>query len=80
MKVVFRLYRWFVYPFLHALTGVSGMSTGVIGCRHEPSCSHYAERVLREEGFLRGGWLAVKRLLRCQSFSKASFDPKLQSD
>lgn len=41
-------------------------------CRHEPSCSRYAEQVLKEYGALRGGWLTVKRLLSCHPWGKGS--------
>ena len=34
-------------------------------CRFTPSCSHYGEVCIRQFGLARGGWLAMKRLLRC---------------
>ncbi len=34
-------------------------------CRFSPTCSSYAEVVIREHGALKGGWLTAKRLLRC---------------
>jgi hypothetical protein len=34
-------------------------------CRLEPSCSHYAEAVLRRHGIVAGTWLAARRLARC---------------
>jgi uncharacterized protein len=34
-------------------------------CRFKPTCSHYGEAVVREFGALRGGWMAMKRVLRC---------------
>jgi len=36
-----------------------------IVCRFTPSCSHYAEAVIRRDGIARGGWKAVKRIARC---------------
>ena len=44
-------------------------------CRFSPSCSTYAVTALREHGALRGGGLAVRRLLRCQPFSRGGYDP-----
>jgi putative membrane protein insertion efficiency factor len=38
--------------------------TGVV-CRFKPTCSHYGEAVVREFGAVRGGWMALKRILRC---------------
>jgi hypothetical protein len=34
-------------------------------CRFTPTCSHYGEECIRRFGAARGGWLAMKRLLRC---------------
>ncbi|HTB61368.1 MAG TPA: membrane protein insertion efficiency factor YidD [Polyangia bacterium] len=44
-------------------------------CRFEPSCSAYAEEAIRTHGALRGGWLALGRLLRCQPFARGGIDP-----
>ena len=43
---------------------------GVI-CRFKPTCSHYGETVVREFGVVRGGWLAMKRVLRCGPWTPA---------
>jgi len=37
---------------------------GVV-CRFKPTCSHYGEVVVREFGVVRGGWMAMRRVLRC---------------
>jgi uncharacterized protein len=44
-------------------------------CRFEPSCSAYAEEAITTHGALRGGLLAVWRLLRCQPFARGGIDP-----
>ncbi len=44
-------------------------------CRFEPTCSHYAYRALERHGALRGSWLAVRRLARCQPFGGSGYDP-----
>jgi putative membrane protein insertion efficiency factor len=44
-------------------------------CRFVPSCSAYAEEALTRYGALRGGWLALRRLLRCHPFGGSGFDP-----
>lgn len=44
-------------------------------CRFTPSCSHYAEDAVRRFGPVRGGRLAVGRLLRCHPFSAGGWDP-----
>ena len=44
-------------------------------CRFQPSCSHYALEAIERHGARRGAWLALTRLLRCQPFAAAGFDP-----
>ena len=45
-------------------------------CRFSPTCSQYALEAITKYGALKGGWLALKRLLRCNPFSKGDyFDP-----
>ena len=44
-------------------------------CRFSPSCSEYAAEAVQRAGVLRGGWLALRRLLRCHPFSAGGFDP-----
>ena len=45
-------------------------------CRFSPSCSHYAYEAITKYGAMKGGWLALKRLLRCHPFYKGdSYDP-----
>ena len=45
-------------------------------CRYTPTCSAYAMEAIEKYGACRGGWLAVKRLLRCHPFSHHNpYDP-----
>jgi uncharacterized protein len=44
-------------------------------CRYEPSCSHYAAEAIERHGPWRGGWLAIKRLLRCNPWGGSGDDP-----
>ena len=44
-------------------------------CRFFPSCSNYAQEAITVYGPLRGGWLTLRRLLRCRPFGPSGYDP-----
>ncbi|MFC0338642.1 membrane protein insertion efficiency factor YidD [Kushneria avicenniae] len=44
-------------------------------CRFWPTCSNYAIEAIQLHGPLRGGWLALKRILRCHPFCAGGVDP-----
>ena len=45
-------------------------------CRFRPTCSAYAYEAVSKYGAIRGGWLALRRLLRCHPFYRGDyFDP-----
>lgn len=44
-------------------------------CRFYPSCSEYSYLAIAKYGFFRGGWLAVKRIARCNPFNPGGYDP-----
>lgn len=44
-------------------------------CRHLPSCSEYAAEAVRLHGPLRGGWLGVCRIARCNPWGSSGYDP-----
>ena len=44
-------------------------------CRFHPSCSQYTLEAVRKYGVARGGWLGIRRLVRCHPFNPGGFDP-----
>jgi uncharacterized protein len=44
-------------------------------CRYYPSCSVYAIEALEKHGAMRGSWLAMRRIARCNPFRPGGFDP-----
>lgn len=44
-------------------------------CRFIPTCSEYAYQAFEKYGAIKGGYLAVRRLLKCHPFHKGGYDP-----
>lgn len=44
-------------------------------CKFIPSCSNYAIDALEIHGVIKGSYLSIKRILRCNPFNKGGIDP-----
>jgi len=44
-------------------------------CRFYPSCSDYSLQALKKYGIFKGGWLGLRRILRCNPFNPGGYDP-----
>lgn len=53
------------------LSGLKGYSS----CKFYPTCSQYALQAIEKHGALKGGCLALWRILRCNPFTKGGYDP-----
>ncbi|MDF7671327.1 membrane protein insertion efficiency factor YidD [Orbaceae bacterium ESL0721] len=58
-----RIYQRFISPLLGP------------HCRFTPTCSQYAIIALRRFGLIKGGWLTVKRVLKCHPLHEGGEDP-----
>jgi len=45
------------------------------GCRHQPTCSEYGYEAIARHGLLKGGWLTIKRVVRCNPMGSHGYDP-----
>lgn len=44
-------------------------------CRYTPTCSEYMMEAIIKYGSLKGSFLGIKRILRCNPFGKYGYDP-----
>ena len=44
-------------------------------CRHLPSCSEYTSEAIAVHGPVRGGWMGLRRILRCHPWGTSGYDP-----
>lgn len=44
-------------------------------CKYIPTCSNYGIEAIKEYGSLKGGYLTIKRILKCNPLSKGGYDP-----
>jgi putative membrane protein insertion efficiency factor len=53
------------------------LSRGLPGnsCRFYPSCSHYGYQAIYKHGAIKGSFLAIYRILRCNPFNSGGYDP-----
>ena len=64
-----------------ALLGVIALYRRVLSpmfppsCRFTPTCSKYAEQAIARHGALKGGYLALKRVVKCHPFHAGGYDP-----
>lgn len=65
------LLLWLIRFYRKYLSGAKAHPT----CRFLPTCSEYALIAIQRFGALRGGALALWRILRCNPFGKGGFDP-----
>jgi putative membrane protein insertion efficiency factor len=63
LQLVIRAYRRFLSPLLGRR------------CRYLPTCSEYGYDAIGEWGALRGTWMAIKRVGRCNPLREGGFDP-----
>lgn len=68
MKYVFMGLIRFYQRFLSPLKGAST-------CRFYPTCSQYGYEAVAKYGALKGGYMAVRRVLRCHPFHPGGYDP-----
>lgn len=68
LKALITVYKYVISPLLGPK------------CRYLPTCSSYAMEAIEIHGPLRGGWLGLKRILRCHPWGDSGYDPVPQKE
>jgi len=63
LRLPILFYRRFISPFLPS------------SCRFYPSCSEYALEAIEKHGALKGFFLSLKRIIKCNPFHPGGYDP-----
>lgn len=63
LVVLIKLYQWLISPLLGQR------------CRFWPSCSHYTLEAVKVHGPAKGGWLGLKRIVKCHPGHPGGIDP-----
>ncbi|MCB0517170.1 MAG: membrane protein insertion efficiency factor YidD [Chitinophagales bacterium] len=69
-KILVTLSVWLVKFYQNAISPYTPRS-----CRYTPTCSHYTLEALQKHGFLKGGYLGIKRILSCHPWGGSGYDP-----
>jgi len=71
-----------IYPFVLLIKGYQFLISPLLPstCRYDPTCSHYAIEALQTHGFLKGTYLAIKRIGSCHPWGGSGYDPVPKKD
>ena len=70
MKNVFLFFINFYKKYISLIIDYSG-----IRCKYYPTCSEYTKQAIQKYGTIKGSFLGLKRILKCNPFSKGGYDP-----
>lgn len=61
--ILIKLYKWFISPLFPP------------SCRFTPSCSSYAIEAISKFGIFKGGYMSIKRVVKCNPWGGCGYDP-----
>jgi putative membrane protein insertion efficiency factor len=67
--------RWILLGLIRVYQKIFSPAIPADTCRFYPTCSHYGYQAIYKYGVLKGGWMAIKRVVRCNPFNPGGFDP-----
>lgn len=66
INFLLKLYKTVFSPIFHFMGSE---------CKFYPTCSEYTKQAIEKYGIMKGIWLGIKRILKCNPFSKGGYDP-----
>jgi len=69
--------RILIYPFIIIIKFYQSFISPLIGsnCRYTPTCSTYSIDSLKKHGLIKGMFLSIRRISKCNSLFKGGYDP-----
>jgi hypothetical protein len=76
-KPVISIREIIISPFILLVKIYQGAISPLLpnACRYTPTCSQYMIEALHKHGLIKGGWMGVKRILRCNPWGGHGHDP-----
>lgn len=65
-----KLLLFIIESYQKIFSGIKGRH-----CRFYPTCSTYSKEAIKKYGVLKGSFLSIKRILKCNPFNKGGYDP-----
>ena len=66
INILFKLYKKTLSPVFEYFG---------IKCKYYPTCSEYSKQAIEKYGLIKGIFLSIKRILKCNPFSRGGYDP-----
>jgi putative membrane protein insertion efficiency factor len=76
MQISLSISKILAWPLLLIVRGYQLLVSPLLGqhCRFHPSCSCYAHQALKQHGALKGSWLSIKRIVKCNPMHPGGID------
>ena len=76
MQIISAISTIVAWPLLLIVRAYQVLISPLLGqnCRFYPSCSCYAHQALKQHGALKGSWLSVKRIVKCNPMHPGGID------
>ena len=73
-RSILKIIRWY-QKYLSLDQGFLSFFYSERICRYHPTCSEYTYQAIAKYGPMKGGWIGLKRIIRCHPWSEGGNDP-----